>query len=66
MANVYDKKKEEQANKALRKYEIKDKIINAVNPLKIIGDVSTATEKVFDKFGRVLESISKKTDKENK
>ena len=66
MANVYDKKKEEQANKVLRKYEIKDKIINAVNPLKIIGDVSTATEKVFDKFGRVLESISKKTDKENK
>lgn len=45
MANVYDKKKEEQANKALRKYEIKDKIINAVNPLKKIGDVSTATEK---------------------
>ena len=36
MANVYDKKKEEQANKALRKYEIKDKIINAVNPLKIM------------------------------
>lgn len=66
MANVYDKKKEEQANKALRKYEIKDKIINAVNPLKIIGDVSDATEKVFDKFGRVLDSISKKTDKENK
>ncbi len=66
MANVYDKKKEEQANKALRKYEIKDKIINAVNPLKIIGDVSNATEKVFDKFGRVLDSISKKTDKENK
>ncbi len=66
MANVYDKKKEEQANKELRKYEIKDKIINAVNPLKIIGDVSNATEKVFDKFGRVLDSISKKTDKENK
>lgn len=66
MANVYDKKKEEQANKALRKYEIKDKIINAVNPLKIIGDVSDVTEKVFDKLGRAFDSISKKINKEKK
>lgn len=66
MANVYDKKKEEQLNKKLRKYEIKDKIINAVNPLKIIGDVSDATEKVFDKFGGAIDSISKKINKEKK
>lgn len=66
MANVYDKKKEEQANKALRKYEIKDKIINAVNPLKIIGDVSDVTEKVFYKLGGAFDSISKKINKEKK
>ncbi|MBQ2872218.1 hypothetical protein IJE86_11000 [bacterium] len=66
MANIYDKKKEERINKELRKYEIRDKIINAVNPLKIIGDVSDATEKVFDKIGGALDSITKKIDKENK
>lgn len=56
MANIYDKKNEEQLEKKRkafdRKYEIEYKITNALNPFRVLAGISEMKDKARNKFDK--------------